>query len=68
MLSLWPEEIFDEMPSDLGFQPESAPLHDPDLLGLFERRIFLPYLWHERLHFECKNDRIGIIGKYRDEE
>ena len=62
------KELFDEIPSDLGWQPESAPLHNPDLLGLFERKIFLANLWQGRLHFECKNDEIGIIGKYRDEE
>ncbi len=68
MLSLRPEELFDEIPSDLGWQPESAPLHDPDLLGLFERGIFLSHLWHGRLHFEYKIDGVGIIGKYQDEE
>ena len=53
--------------SDLDWHPEGAPLYSPDLLGPFERDIFLANLWHGRLHFECENDGIGIIGKYRDE-
>ena len=63
-----PEEFFDEIPLDLGWQPESAPLHNPDLLRLIEMKIFLANLWHGRLHFDCKNDGIGVIEKYRDEE
>ena len=70
LLSLWPEELFDHILSDLGWQSKSAPLHDLDLdlLGLFERRIFLPHWWHGRFSFESENDGICIIGKYRVEE
>ena len=67
LLSLYTKELFNKILWDQVWQPESAPLYSPDLLGLFERKIFLANLWHGRLHFECENDEIGIIGKYRDE-
>ena len=67
MLFLWPKEFFDKIPSDPGWQSESASLHDPDLHRRFEKKIFLANLWHERLHFKCKNDGISIIGKNQDE-
>ena len=67
MLFLWPKELFDEMSLDPGWQYESAPLHVPDLLRLFERKIFVANSWHERLHFRCKNDGISITGKNQDE-
>ena len=61
MLSMWPEELFDEILSDLCLQPESAPLHSPDLLGLFEKRIFWQICGVGDFFFAYRND--GVSGR-----
>ena len=41
LFSLWPKGLLNEILSDLGWRPESAPLNDQNLFRLFESELFL---------------------------